>query len=400
MRGKVGMINLNKNNSKPHRRFTLYPVFYGISILLYVLYSYTQVDLGLTISSSGSIGIIQRQFQEIGYFNRPISTSIFVGIICIFFVLYGYALRWITLKKMQVREVWTIISIICAISLFAYPAFSYDFFNYLFTAKTVLIYHKNPYMVIPLQFTGVDPWLSFMHWTHLPSAYTPLWIATTLFPYLLGFGKLGLLIINLKLYISIAYVVTTIGIGRILKGQGEQQSLMGMAIFALNPLVITECLISPHNDVVMMALVVWAIVAFKYGHRWVSWLVFSLSVAMKLMTLALLPVFFLKWEKKIALSCMLAAFCAVLFQREVLSWYWIWIIPYIALLPEYPTLTILSAGVSMGLLLRYVPYLYLGNWDAPAPAIKIWVTSVPIMLSFIVSLLIEFKKKRQRQFVN
>jgi len=394
------MINRSKHTSKPLERFTLFPILYGICILLYVLYSYTQVDLGLTLSSSGFIGSIQRQFQEIGYFNRPISTSIFVCIILVFSALYGYSLRWITLKKMPIREVWLVIGIICAITLFAYPAFSYDFFNYLFTAKTVLIYHKNPYVVIPLQFTGVDPWLSFMHWTHLPSAYTPLWIASTIIPYLFGFGKLGLLIINLKLYITIAYVATTIGIGKILKEQGEQQSLLGMAIFALNPLVITECLISPHNDVVMMALVVWAIVVYKKSRLWMSFLLLSLSVAMKLMTLALVPVFFLKWNKKITLSCMMIALGAVLFQREVLSWYWIWIIPFIALLPEYPTITILSAGVSIGLLLRYVPYLYLGNWDAPAPAIKIWVTSVPIILSFIVTLLLEFKKKRLSQFVN
>lgn len=399
MRGKVGMTNRNNTTPKNQRSFPIYAVFYGIISLAYVLYSYTQIDLGLSISSSGFVASIQRQFQEIGYFNRPVSTVLFISILVSLFILYGFVLFTSYRKQFRLRDFWICIGVISCITLIAYPAFSYDFFNYLFTAKTVLVFHKNPYEVIPLQFAGVDPWLSFMHWTHLPSAYTPLWITTTFIPYILGFGKLGLLIINLKLYITLAYIATTLGIGKILRETSEHASIVGMTIFALNPLVITECLISPHNDIVMMALVVWAIVAFKKSRPWVSFLLLSLSIAMKLMTLALFPVFFLKWNKKIALCLMILALGAVITQREVLSWYWVWVIPFIALLPEFPALTLLSSGISLGLLLRYVPFLYLGNWDAPAPAIKIWVTSVPILLSIIVTLLIEFKKKRSDRFV-
>jgi len=399
MRGKVGMTNQNNTTAKKQSSFPIVAVFYGLISLAYVLYSYTQIDLGLSISSSGFVASIQRQFQEIGYFNRPVSTVLFISILVSLFILYGFVLFASYRKQLRMRDFWICIGVISIITLVAYPALSYDFFNYLFTAKTVLVYHKNPYVVIPLQFAGVDPWLSFMHWTHLPSAYTPLWITSTFIPYIFGFGKLGLLIINLKLYITLAYIATTIGIGKILSEKSEHASIVGMSIFALNPLVITECLISPHNDIVMMALIVWAIVAFKKSRPWVSWLLFSLSVAMKLMTLALFPVFFLKWDKKIAVCCMILALGAVITQREVLSWYWIWVIPFVALLPEYPSITMLSAGVSIGLLLRYVPFLYLGNWDAPAPTIKIWVTLVPILLSIIGTLLIEFKKKRLRPYV-
>ncbi len=367
-------------------RNTFLILIYVVAIILFTLYSYTQIDLGLTISSVGVIQNVQRKFQEIGFFQRSISVSIYIGLISTLFILYGRTVYLAYKKKLSSNIFWVIIGVISAIGLFAYPAFSYDFFNYLFTAKTVVIYHKNPYVVIPLEFTGVDTWLSFMHWTHLPSAYTPLWIISTLVPYVFGFGKLVFLLFNLKIYILLAYIATVYGIGLVLRNRGEHVALTGMAIFALNPLVIVECMISPHNDIVMMALAIWSAVLYQRAKAWASWLLLAVSIAFKLMTIFLIPAYIFKWNKKYALLGMLVGLTAVLFQREVLSWYWIWIIPFVALIPEYPSIVLISSGVSMGLLLRYAPFLYLGNWDAPVAMLKSWATSVPIVISVFVAI--------------
>jgi hypothetical protein len=366
---------------------------YGIAAIFFFLYSYTQVDLSLTLSRVSIWQTVQKWFQYVGYFNRPLSAGLFLAILAFFFVLYAVVFRSIRKKQLGIRDLWIIIGVVSIITCFSYPAFSYDFFNYLFSAKTVLLYHKNPFIVTPLQFTGVEPWLSFMHWTHLPTAYTPIWILYTLLPYILGFGYFLVTMWNLKIFIAMAYICAAWGIGKILEKDQKENTALGVAVFALNPLIITECLVSPHNDIVMMALVIWSIVAFQNNKPWTSWLLLSLSIAMKLMTFFLIPAFFLKWNRKTSLGLMTVGFIAVLFQRDVLSWYWVWVVPFVALMPEYPSIYTISTGVSFGLLLRYAPFLYFGNWNTPVLTIEAWITGIPIVIALLIVGLSTIKKE-------
>lgn len=369
-------------------------ILYAIIGILFFCYSYTQVDLGLTLSQTSVWLKVQTSLQHIGYFERPLSTWLYLGILFVLFLLYGVALVLAYQKKLSTKDVWIMIGITTITTSLSYPAFSYDFFNYLFTAKTVLIYHKNPYGVVPLQFTGVDSWLSFMHWTHLPSAYTPLWIAVTLVPFYFGFGYFLPLMWNLKIVIATAYIVTAIGIGKILEKEDKDRMNIGIVAFALNPLIIIESLVSPHNDIFMMALAIWAIVLYREKKKWMSWVLLSLSIAIKLMTIFLIPAFFTGWKRRVALCCISLGFIVVLFQREVLSWYWVWVMPFIALVPDIKPLMVLATGISMGLLLRYAPFLYYGNWDDPVPLVKTWVTLVPIAIALVISIAMALKDRR------
>jgi len=264
--------------------------------------------------------------------------------------------------------------------LFSYPAFSKDMFNYMFTAKTFFIYHKNPYAVIPLQFQGIDPWLGFMNWTHLPSAYTPLWILTTIPAYLFGFGYFLFIMWNIKAIAVVSYVVTIAGIWYVMGLYDKKKSTLAVSIYAFNPLVIYETLVSGHNDSLMMAVVICSIYFLKKNAVWKSWILWSISVAVKLMTIFLFPIFFVRNNRMLMLIMMTAGFTAVLFQREVLPWYFLWVMPFVALLPEYTSIYILSTGVSLGLLLRYAPFFYYGHWNDPVPTLKTYVTMVPIVV--------------------
>ena len=82
---------------------------------------------------------------------------------------------------------------------------------------------------------------------------------------------------------------------------------------------------------------------------------------------------------------MTIGFVLVLFQREVLPWYFVWLAPFIALLPRNRPLQIVGGGLSLGLLLRYAPYLYLGDWNTPAPFFKFWGTVVPVALACLLA---------------
>lgn len=343
------------------------------------LYSYTQVDLNLTLSSISIWQAIQKSFQYIGFFRRDISSGIFVLLISALTILYARVVYLARKGKISEKFFWRLILIVSVILLFSYPAFSYDIYNYMFTAKTVLVYHTSPYTIIPLQLTGVEPWLNFMRWTHLPSAYTPLWILLSLPPYLFGFGVFLLILWNMKLLIAGFYLLTAYMIGKILGDEDREKKVLGMTIFALNPLILIESVVSSHNDIVMMGL---ALTAWY----WRSWFMLAASVGLKFMTITLFPVAALGWHRKLALLAMLAGLIFVIRDREVLPWYWVWIMPFVALLPRNRSLYIISTGVSVGLLLRYLPYLYLGNWDPPAGVAKLWLTIVPIAVALLVEL--------------
>lgn len=354
---------------------------YAIAAIALFLYSYTQVDLNLTLSTVTIWQYIQKAFQYIGYYERTFSTAIYVSILGLLYGLYVVVLRKTRTGTVTVQGLWRIVFCISVVLVLSYPAFSYDIFNYMFTAKTVLVYHKNPYVVIPMQFASIDPWVSVMRWIHLPSAYTPLWITLSLPAYFFGFGTFLLILWNFKIIAAVFYLLTVKGIYTVLKTVEPGSALVGMAVFALNPLIIIESLVSGHNDIVMMAIAVWAVVFFLKKRYFLSWWFLALSIGMKVMTIFLIPAFAWRWRRSIALAGMAFGFMLVIMQREVLPWYFVWIMPFIALMPARRNITMFAGAFSLGLLLRYAPFLYYGHWNDPVPAIKWWVTILPFVVS-------------------
>ncbi len=350
---------------------------YVIASVFLFLYSYTQVDLSLTLSRMSVFQTLEKTFQYVGWYQRPLATALFILLVVLFFSLYWAALRR---KNLQI---WKIIIPMAVILLFSYPAFSYDIFNYMFDAKTVLVYHKLPYSVIPLAFSGVEPWLSFMRWTHIPSVFSPFWILLTLPFYLLGFGYFLGILWSFKLLAVVAYLATSFFIYKILADLDREHAVRGVAVFALNPLVIFESLVSAHNDIVMMAFAMGSYYAYIHRKRLASFVVLSASIATKIMTVSLVPVFLAGWQRTWALGATLIGFVAFLLVtgREIQPWYMIWFLPWVALLPRAKRLTMISIGVSMGFLLRYAPYLYTGGYNPPVPAVEAWLVIIPTALA-------------------
>lgn len=359
---------------------------YGLIGLLVFLYSYTQVDLGLTLTQLSLWQTIQKSFQHIGYFQRPFSTALYGFLLVGLFILYGLVLRSIHQKQLSIRSLWVLIILTFVLLVFSYPAFSYDFFNYMFTAKTVLLYHKNPYEIIPLQFTGYESWLSFLHWTHLPSAYAPAWIALTLIPYFFGFGYFLLILWNFKLTIGFFYLLSVWAIGKLLEKENKTVQMMGIALFALNPLILIESLVSGHNDIVMMGIAALALVFLSRKNYIYSFFFLSLSIALKEITIVLLPLY-ISWKHRffpfVLMSVGLVLFLLV-FKREMLPWYGIWVLPFAALIPNISFYMPLVYGFSLGLLLSYMPFLYYGHWNDPVPFIKLWLTVLPMITGSMV----------------
>jgi len=384
---------------KPGKSDILLPLAWiGAAILLF-LFSYTQVDLSLTLSRLSIYQTIEKTFQHIGYYQRPLATGLFVALVALFAVLYEWTLVAVKRGTLSLHGLWRIIIGIVIVLIFSYPAFSYDIFNYMFDAKTVLVYHKIPYLIFPLQLSGVEPWLSFMRWTHIPTPYMPFWITITLPVYLMGFGYFLTILWSFKAFIAIAYIVTAWFIWKILHTMEEPCASYGMALFALNPLVIFEILVSGHNDMAMLVFAVISFYLYLQKKRLASFVFLAISAATKGITGALLPLYIMGWQRKWSLVFTLLGFIffIAVTKREILAWYFIWFIPWYALLPKQNWLKVIGTAASVGCLLSYVPYLYQGDYNPPVITLKFVFMTVPIVLALMwVSVPYLFHVRRSR----
>lgn len=347
-------------------------------ILFLFLYSFTQVDLGLTLNQASIVQYFQKSFQYVGYFNRPLSTYIYCSITILLSSLYVLTLFFVHKKKIQPRTIWIITIFTSIILLFSYSAFSYDIFNYMFDARIVTTYAENPYEHKALDYPG-DPMLSFMHWTHRTYPYGPLWLGITIPPSFVG-GSFFLLTFYLFKALAItAYLISCYFIEKIAKKHKIINPEFALAFFALNPLVIIESLVSGHNDIVMVAFILTGVYLLFEQKKYTAWLFLVFSASIKFATGFLLPLFvwypLSKSQKKdfyfylASVFLMIIAVIIATLRTTFQPWYLLLPLPFCAFLSNKYYILIPSVVISSLALLQYVPYLYLGNYDPPVPLV-------------------------------
>ncbi len=361
------------------------------------LYSFSQIDLGLTLTQLTFWQSIQTSFQTLGYFNRPLSTQIYLVILTGLFAFYFLILRAVHQRQFSAKKIWFLVWATAGILWLSYNAFSYDLFNYIFDAKIVTFYHQNPYLHKALDFP-TDPMLGFMHWTHRVYPYGPIWLGLSIPVSFLGFQKFLLTAILFKGLATASYLGAGWFIFRILQKTAPKLSLTGLAVFAFNPLMVMESLVSAHNDIVMMALVlaaIWFVLEKKYLP---GWLVLLASIGIKFATGILAPL--LLWQtvfpKKafrperlflIAFFLMLIPLLLVITRTEIQPWYLLYLLPFVGLLPNFAWLFWPLTTLSLGLLLSYVPLLSTGTWPADIPQIKINLALISLVIGVAFYLL-------------
>lgn len=369
-----------------------------ITTFLLLFYSYTQVDLNLTLGRAPFIDQTVKWFQHIGYFQRPLSTVIFLFLIFALYILYFVFLFLAKKEKMTRREFWILIFLTSFILLFSYPAFSYDLFNYMFDAKTIVIYHQSPWVYRPLDFPG-DPWLAFMHWTHRPSVYPPAWIGLSIPFFLAGFNIFILQLLSFKFLIIGSFLLSIFLLEKLL--MHKKNILFALVFYAFNPLMLIENSVSAHNDITMIFFMLLALWTFKQGKKFKSIVLLFISFLIKYVSISILPAILIgKWLKKkisfiysLSLIMMLSVFLYTITRIEIQPWYFVWFFPLV-ILANWRLSWLISLGLSLGLLLRYTPFLYLGNWDPPVPVFKFWLTIIPLVLSVITSIWFYIRSKK------
>lgn len=371
-------------------------MLYVISLILLLLYSFTQIDLGLAMTRYPLFFSIQRAFQTIGYFYRPYSAAIYISIITLLSFSYFFLLTALNKHYISNKAFWRLVFLTGIILVFSYNAFSHDLFNYIFDAKIFTYYGKNPYLYKALDFPS-DPMLAFMHWTHRTYPYGPIWLAISIALSYIGMNFFILNFILFKFIAAVSYVGLVYVIKKIAEKTSAKQVMLVSGFFAFNPLVIIETLVSAHHDSLMMLLAIISMYFLLHKKYPSSILFLFLSIGIKFATVFLLPVLmavviiqYLKakvpWSMVFTVflaSLMLAVFAASQSSGNFQPWYLLFLMPFLALVSVNPFMMIGGIIASIGALLTYLPYLYLGNWDAPVPGIlhKLYVTVLIVILA-------------------
>lgn len=362
----------------------------NLSFLLVILflffYSFTQIDLSLTLSQVSIWQNIQKSFQYIGYFNRPLSTALFIVLLIFMFGYYFWFLRKALRKQLKTKDIIILIISSAAILSFSYNAFSYDLFNYIFDAKIITYYHENPYFHRAMDYP-TDPMLSFMRWTHRVYPYGPIWLALSVPVSFIGMNIFLLTFFLFKFMITGFYLASVFIVYKINQKINPEHAIFNSVFFALNPLVIIESLVSSHNDIVMVFFSLLGLYFYFLRKRIFALILVIISSQVKIPTLGLLlpiVVSFTPLKTKLEnnkfviltiISMLLASFYALI-KIEIQPWYFLWVLPFVALLKPNRYVVMASIGFSLGLLLRYIVLLYFGNWDGVGVTIRNGLTII------------------------
>lgn len=365
-------------------------------------YSFTQVDLGLTLTRASFATEIQKSFQYVGYFNRPLSTYLFVGIAIASFVMYLYTLLLVKQKKLTSKSVWLIVFFAGVFLVFSYNAFSYDFFNYIFDAKIVTEYGQNPYVKKALDFPS-DPMLGFMHWTHRTYPYGPVWLGITIPLSYMGMGYFAITFLLFKILLLASYLVSSLLIERICKKTKLVDPSFALAFFALSPFILIEGLISAHIDLFMMAIALFGVYLLFVQKKYASWLVLAISAGVKFATAFLFPLFlwfpFSKRKNKEFIFLILSILLMLLgtylqaTRTNFQPWYFLLVMPFAALLSSRYYVFIPTVVFSFLILFQYVPFLYTGNFDPPIPVLLNNMLLGSIVISLLMTIFFAGYKK-------
>jgi hypothetical protein len=338
-------------------------IAYGLLITALTIYSFSQIDLNLTLSNNHNYQIFQNLLIQLGYYQRPLSTGIFLGILGTLMVMYFWMIHLAGKKMIELRGVIGIIGVTLMLVL-AYPAFSHDIFNYMFDAKIVTNYHLNPYFFKAGDFVS-DPWIRFMHWTHRYYPYGPTWLLVSLVPSFIGMGKFVFTLGLFKLMFAGFHILNVFLIYQILVKLKSKNPLSGIIFYAFNPLILVESLVSPHNEVMMLTGVLFSIYFIANHKQLLASVSFLLAVGIKFVNIVLLPIYliFLKDLRKLinySFYFWLIAIIPLVIQREIYAWY---LIPLVGLaaISEGKIIQSLTFGISIGATLRYWPFLLYGD---------------------------------------
>lgn len=349
-------------------------MIYLYFLLLFILsiFSYSHVDPNITLINHPLWEVFRNSMVYLGYYQRGISSSIYIIIICLLFYFHYFFI-----KRYKTINLFILTSGIILTLIASYPFLSHDFFNYLFDAKILTVYGKNPYLYKALDFPK-DAWLIFMHWTHRTYPYGPFFLGFSLIPSFLSFGKLILNFIFFKFMFAGFYILGVYFLNKINKKYA--------LFFATSPLILVEGLINSHNDLMALSFgIIGVYYLLKNKNIW-SRLLFLLSGGIKYISL---PIVFLSRKIGSKLNIAVTGILILLLVylsifQEIQSWYFL---NLFILIPLFPKLIKSFNIFFVGLLFSYFPFIAYGDWGMGS---NLNIKHSIIVLFFVINIIYLF----------
>ncbi len=311
------------------------------------VYSFALIDPNLTLISHPLWVSFRDPLVHLGYNMRSTSANIYILLLVVLYLSHLYFVKHY--KKLHPLRLSIGIGFILLLS---YPLFSHDLFNYIFDAKILTYYGKNPYEFAPGDFYQ-DEWLRFMHWTHRTYPYGPSFFVISLIPSFLAMGKFILNYIFFKALFILSYILGVYYLQKMHKRWA--------ILFATNPLVLIEGVVNAHNDLISVTLAIIGIYYLFEKKQIVSRLWLLASAGIKYLTL---PVVFLSKNNKmfntVALGLQVVLFLYLYFYSQIQPWYFL---PLFIFIPFFPKIIDKLQLFLFGLLISYYPYIRYGGWD-------------------------------------
>lgn len=377
---------------------------YILLLMVLFIYSFTQVDLNLTLSKLSIYQTTEKALQYVGFFQRPLSTLIFTIILSLLFIFYLIFLYLAKKGELKVKHLKILTIASFAVLVFSYNAFSYDLFNYIFDARILSHYHLNPYFHKPDDFIR-DPMLNFMRWTHRYYPYGPSWLILTVPLTFIGMEYFLPTFFLFKILMGVSFLGSCYLIYKISEKIFPENKILNVIFFALNPLVLIESLVSAHNDIPMIFFVLLAIYLFLQKKKVLSWLSNIFSIGIKFSTGALLPLFIIieffdrtgrkiNWEKFFISSVILSLATALFasFRTTFQPWYLVFPLSLVAFIPRKSYVSIPAFVASIFAMGIYIPYVYMTDYAKGYPQIIQnieLIGLVAVLISVVFSLLIK-----------
>lgn len=404
-------------------------------------WSFILTDRSLLYSATSLFVAFQNFFWQFAD-NRVLHTGLYAVLVGSLFVLYASMVRTISYGNIRVpKHAVLYIAVFYGFFIFSNPALSYDLFNYMFDAKLVVQYHLDPHVTSAYSFMGQDDWVRFMRNVFFPTTYGYMWTFLSLFPFVLGMGKLLLVFLSFKLFMALG-LLTLFSLQRFIlrrfSRKSVSQTYASLALFFLAPLVIIETLSSGHNDVWMMlfafgslSLLFFGNVAFdievKKSHKKLlttgvriaaSFLLLYASSQIKRSTALLLPVWAVLaggllfpwlaiptfarriyiliasyWADISALLLFAPLFTEL--SRQFHPWYLLWSFSFIAFV-KVKMLRILLLSFSVTSVLRYLPILSIGVYSDDILSVQKMITWSAVPFGLVVWSVLHMREKSQK----
>ncbi len=358
-------------------------VFLSVYILLLIsslLYSFALVDPNFTLVNNSWWAGFREIAVQFGYYQRANSWLVYASIVVLLFLAHFYLIS----RKNTIRPLHVAL-LIGGTLLMSYPFLSHDFFNYLFDAKIVTFYGKNPYLFRALDFPS-DQWVRFMHWTHRTYPYGPAFLLLTLIPSFFSFGKLILAYLFFKLLFIGLYISAVWAL--------EKENRVSAVFFATHPLIIVEGLINSHNDIVGVSIALIGIYLLYRKRTILSRILLILSLGIKYFTF---PYIFVTHRKSVfvwvALILQIGLLVYLRMYQVLQPWYFLNLFVLVVWFRESLSKWFIFFS---GLLFSYYPYIRLGDWGS---AERVIMKENIITIFFIANVIYVLLEKILRNFL-